>query len=367
MPFSLPPMPLESPYCRPSAKTRSISAKIGVVGYEHRRRVLSLLWGYRSARVLIACAELGVFEAIGNSAVPADELARRTGTEVAALARLLNAAVALGLLERRPGGYANGPAALACLAREGDFYLGNLARREGVFYRRWARLTDAVRQGTRPPENVQDEPDPAWIRGFELALYDLARTSAPAVVNALRPFIPPDRPVRVIDVGGGHGAYSIALALRHPNLEAVVFDLPRVTEVAAELIERSGVAGRVRVRAGDFKVDALGNAEFDLALLFGVLVAEDEAEINHLLRKAFAALRPGGVVAVREPFLDEDGSGPLDAVLFDLHMLVSTDLGRAHTASEVRAWLEKAGFSGAELVEAAGPEAVRLVVARRPA
>jgi len=336
------------------------------VGYEHRRWVLSLLWGYRSARVLMACAELGVFEAIGHGAVPADELARRTGTEVAALSRLLNAAVALGLLERRPDGYANGPAALAYLAQESDFYLGNLVRREGVFYRRWARLADAVRQGTRPPENVQDEPEPDWVRNFELALYDVARTAAPVVADLLGPFIPPDRPVLIIDVGGGHGAYSIALARRYPNVDAVVFDLPRVTEVAAELIERSGVAGRVRVRAGDFKVDALGDAEFDLGLLFGVLVSEEGGEIERLLRKTFAALRPGGVVAVREPFLDEDRSGPLDAALFDLHMLVSTERGRAHTAAEVCAWLERAGFAGAELIEAAGPEPVRLVVARRP-
>ncbi len=245
--------------------------------------------------------------------------------------------------------------------------LGNLVRREGTFYRRWARLDQAVRLGGRPPGNVQDEPEPGWVRGFELGLYDLARTAAPVVAELLGPFISQDRPVRVIDVGGGHGAYSIALARRYPNLEAVVFDLPPAVEVAEELIARARLGGRVRTRAGDFKVDSLGTAEFDLALLFGVLVAEDEAEIRRLLGKTFSALKPGGTVAVREFFLEEDRTGPLDAVLFDLHMLVSTDRGRAHTVGEVFGWLGVAGFADPRLLEAAEPEPVRLVVARRPA
>ena len=181
------------------------------------------------------------------------------------------------------------------------------------------------------------------------------------------PFIPRDRPVRVIDVGGGHGAYSIALARRYPDLEAVVFDLPPVVGVAEGLIGRAGLAGRVRTWAGDFKVDSLGAVEFDLALLFGVLVSEDEAEIRRLLGKTFSALKPGGTVAVRGFFLEEDRTGPRDGVLFDLHMLVSTDRGRAHTLGEVFGWLGAAGFKEPGVLEAAEPEPVRLVVARRPA
>lgn len=337
------------------------------MGYEHRRFILQLLRAYRPARVLIACAELGVFEALGTETLGAAELARRVGADPDALGRLLNAAVALGLLERKPGGYANGPAALACLAGETDLYLGNLARWEGVFYRRWTRLEEAVRLGGRPPGNVQDEPEPGWVRAFELGLYDLARTVAPVVAELLGPFIPQDRPVQVIDVGGGHGAFSIALARRYPNLEAIVFDLPPVVAVAGELLARAGMTGQVRTRAGDFKVDRLGEAEFDLALVFAVLVAEDDAEKRRLLGKVFSALRPGGAVVVREFFLDDDRTGPPDAAMFDLHMLVSTDRGRAHTVREVFGWLEAAGFKGPAVLEAAGPEPVRLVAARRPA
>ncbi|MDQ2996155.1 MAG: acetylserotonin O-methyltransferase, partial [Chloroflexota bacterium] len=283
-----------------------------------------------------------------------------------ALARLLNAAVALGLLEKHDDRYANSPIAAACLAGEGPFYLGNLVKREGAFYRRWSRLTEAVRTGQRPEENIKDEDQSNWVRDFELALYDIARTAAPAIAEALQPLLPQrsGRPLRVIDIGGGHGAYSIALARRDSNMEAVVFELPAVTEVAREIVATSGVADRVAVQAGDFKTDDLGT-NFDLALLFGILVSEPPADAVALLRKIHAALGPGGLVAIRGFYLAPDRAGPLEATLSDLHMLLSTDAGTAHTVDDVAAWLHEAGFLPPETVALPVPERSNLLVSRK--
>src|SRR5690606_24141523 len=133
-------------------------------------------------------------------------------------------------------------------------------------------LTEAVRTGTRPQENLHDERDPNWVRDFTLALYDMARIAAPTIATALEPLITSlGRPVTVIDVGGGHGGYSLELAHRFPDLRAVVFDLPPVIEVAREIIAETGLRDRVTARAGDFRADSLGSG-YDVALLFGVLV-----------------------------------------------------------------------------------------------
>ena len=92
-------------------------------------------------------------------------------------------------------------------------------RREITFYRRWSHLTEAVRTGTRPQENLRDEQDPNWVRDFTLALYDVARITSPRIADALEPLIAGfDHPVMVIDVGGGHGGYSLKLARRFPDL-----------------------------------------------------------------------------------------------------------------------------------------------------
>lgn len=334
-----------------------------VTEWEYRQYILELMRGYRPAQVLITCVEIGVFEALGTGEATAENLGVRLDANPSALARLLNAAVALGLLEKHGEAYANNPKALACLVAGGAFYVGNLVRREGAFYRRWSRLAEAVRTGRRPEENVRDETQANWVRDFELALYDIARTAGPAIAEALEPQVSQlsGRPVRVLDVGGGHGGYSIALAQRYPNLEAVVFDLPPVIEVTREIIAASDVASRVRVQAGDFKTDELGSG-FDLALLFGILVSEPPADAVILLRKVYAALVPGGWVVIRGFYLNPDRTGPLEAVLFDLHMLLSTGVGGVHTVEDVGNWLHEAGFQPPETIALPAPEQSSLLM-----
>lgn len=336
-------------------------------GSDDRQRILRLMRGYRSAHVLISCADLGVFEALRGGSAGAEKLAQHLGAHAGSLVRLLNAAVALDLLEKRGEEYANSRAAATCLAEEGPFYLGNMVKREGAFFRRWSRLTEAVRVGERPDDNRVDERDESWVRDFELALYDAARTAAPAVAEALAPLLPREagRRIRVLDAGGGHGAYSVALARRVPAVEAIVFDLPAVIAVVGDLVETPEVGGRVRLQAGDFRTDELG-ADFDLVLLFGILVSETPADALALLRKVHAALVPGGLVAIRGFYLDADRTGPPESALFDLHMLLSTGAGAAHTVDAVTAWLAEAGFQPPETIALPAPEQSNVLVARNP-
>lgn len=333
---------------------------------DYRKLTMELMRSYRPAQILITCAELGMFEALDRSARTAEEVAGALSVDAPALARLMNAAVALGFLEKRGAAYANSPAALACLVPAGPAYIGNLVKREAAFHERWTRLSQAVRTGHRPEENVRDEGQAGWVRGFELALRDAALPMAPVIAEALAPLIPTREPVRVIDVGGGHGMYSIALAQRYPNVRAVVFDLPPVAEIAREIIGAYDLGGRVTVQAGDFKLDTLGEG-FDLALLFGVLVSETPQNSIALLRKVHHALAPGGSVVIRGQYLAPDRTGPLEATLFDLQMLLFTEEGQIHTSAEVTSWLEAAGFAPAETLQLQAGETTTLLTARRRA
>lgn len=179
------------------------------------------------------------------------------------------------------------------------------------------------------------------MRDFELAQYDLSRTVGPAVAEALD--LPADQPIRVLDVGGGHGGYSMALARRYANVQAMVFELPAAAEVARELIASEGMGDRVSVQVGDFQKEALGSG-YDLLLLFGMLVSETPVGKLALLRKAHAALVPGGMLAIRGFWLDDERTGPAEATLFSLHMLLSTDACDISTRAEISDWLSEAGF-----------------------
>ncbi len=333
---------------------------------EPHRRLIALVQGYQTAALLITYAELGIADQLATRPCSAAEVAQAVGADAGATARLLVAAEALGFAARSGDTWHNTPLAQETLVSSAPRSLVNFLRHQGAFYRRWSRLTEAVRTGRRPEENRHDEAAADWARSFTLMLYDIARMHAPGIAAALVPLITGfPQPPRVIDVGGGHGEYAMELARQVPGLEAVVFDLPPVIAVTEELIARAGLSDRVRAVAGDFHQDPLGSG-YDLALLFGVLVSEDEASALRLLAKVREALAPGGWVAITVHAPDNP-EGRLRQALRDLHMLLSTDRGRVPDAATVAAWLARAGFVAPQRRPIEGDPANQVLVARRPA
>lgn len=335
--------------------------------FERSRRVMDILRGYREARVLISFAELGFGDILAAGPLPASAVAEAAGTDPSATARFLNAARHLGLVEQDGDTFRLTPLAADTLTSGGAASVVNFTRREAAFYRRWAHLTDAVRIGGRPAASLQEEQDPSWVRDFTLALYDTARIAAPGITAALTPFIEGlGRPARVVDVGGGHGGYSIDLARRFPDLYATVFDLPPVIEVTRDIVAASGVADRVSVVAGDFHQDPLGTG-YDLALVFGVLVGEDREGSIRLLRTVRDALVPGGRAVVRSHHAGRRGAPSLNGALFDLQMLLATRGGAAHEAADTAGWLREAGFTDIETIDIPEPGTGVLLIGRVPA
>jgi SAM-dependent methyltransferase len=305
------------------------------------RQIQEIARGYRQAQILLTCVNLGVFEALAGRRATALELAEATGTSPRGLELLLNATTALGWLEKRDSQFSNAALTDVCLTSGGSADMSRSLRLESAFYRRWGTLAEAVRTGKRPEDNRSDEQPEDWVRNFIHGLYTMARSMAPAVAEAMA--LPEDRPIRVIDVGGGHGGYSLALAQRYPRLTATVFDLPRVVPVAREIIEQAGLADRVSVQEGNFQSEALGGG-YDVALVFGVLNGEPPEGRLALIKKVFAALNPGGRIVVRDYGLDSNRAGPTEATVFALQMLLATDTGGLDTCADWELWLSLAGF-----------------------
>jgi SAM-dependent methyltransferase len=220
-------------------------------------------------------------------------------------------------------------------------------RLQRAFYRRWGRLADAVRTGKRPEEERRDEQADDWVHSFVYGLYDMARPVAPTIAKALD--LPMERPLHLIDVGGCHAAYSLALARRHPLLTATVFELPAVVPFAREIIDQAGLADRVSVQAGDFQQEGLGRG-YDVALVFGVLNGEPPDGRPALIRKVYDCLDPGGRIVLRDFVLDPDRAGPPEAAIFALQMLLATEAGGLDTSDDWARWLLEAGFAAPQKI-----------------
>ncbi len=306
-----------------------------------RQQLREMAQGFRQAQILLTCAELGVFEALEDGQATASEVAEITGADPRGVELLLNAAAALDLLEKRADHFSNKPLVAACLLPGMPGTMARSFRLQAAFYQRWGHLAEAVRTGKRPEENRRDEEPESWIENFVHGLYNMAFPIAPAIAESLD--LPQDRPLRVIDVGGCHGAYSMALARHYPLLSATIFELPRVAPVAREIIAQAGMAERVFVQEGDFQREGLGEG-YDIALVFGVLNGEPPDGRPALIRKVFTALKPGGLIVLRDFVLNPDRAGPPEAAIFALQMLLATEAGGLNTRLDWAEWLEDTGF-----------------------
>jgi len=179
------------------------------------------------------------------------------------------------------------------------------------------------------------------MKTFLRGMHGFGLLSSPGVVEAfdLSGFR------RLVDLGGGTGHLVIAACERYPELRGAVFDLTRVMPIAREEVAQSAARSRIEVLEGDFFEEALPEA--DLYAVCRVLHDWGEEKIGMLLRKVYAALPAGGALLVAERLLAADKSGPANATMQSLNMLVCAE-GRERNLEEYEGLLRGAGFSRVE-------------------
>jgi len=313
--------------------------------------ILFLIEAFRRSQAMFAAVDLQLFDHLEYAPLGVAQLATLTRTHPDALERLLNTCVCLELLELRDGLYSNPPIATTYLTRRSPHALiGYIEYSQKALWYLWAKLPDAVQQGTHRWEEVfsgQGElfchyyKTEADKRRFVMGMHAFGLISSPKVVQAfdLSGF------GKLVDLGGATGHLPIAACLAYPNLQAAVFDLPQVLQVTDEIVSAAGLASRIESVGGDFFKDDLPPA--DLYSLGRILHDWTREKIDLLLKKIYAALPEGGAVLIAEKLLDESGVKPLWTLLQSLNMLVVTE-GKERRLSEYREILTQAGFRNVE-------------------
>jgi (2Fe-2S) ferredoxin/2-polyprenyl-3-methyl-5-hydroxy-6-metoxy-1,4-benzoquinol methylase len=309
----------------------------------------STLRAFQESRVLLTAVELDLFTAVGSGA-RADEVAARTGSDPRATEMLMNALVAMGWLAKQDTIYRNSLSSARYFvdgsaddSRAATMHLVHL-------WQTWSTLTECARAGASVFHQEMVDRGEEWTRSFIAAMHRNARARAPLVVRA----VGTEGVTRMLDVGGGSGAYSIAFASANENLQVDLLDLATVIPIAQGHIKSGGLAERIRTRPGDLRVDNFGEG-YDLVFVSAICHMLGPDENKDLLKRCFAALAPGGRVVIQDFILDPGKTAPKSAALFALNMLVGTPAGSTYTEAEYATWLEAAGFQEVRHVRLPGP------------
>lgn len=306
-------------------------------------RILATLCAYWQTEALKAAIDLGVFTVLGGAACTPSELARGCGANEAALRRLCDYLVFLGLLRTRHGRYRSAADVARFLDARSPHALTTVSRffNAPPVTAAFARLADIVRGDKRVNAIEQDGEGSLW-QEFARSTLPLRQLHAKELASVLR-----RRQVvrgRILDLGAGGSPLGIELIRRSRGTSLVVQDRPAVLEIALEHAAAAGVAPRVSALPGDARSVDFGGP-FHLVLMVNFLDYFDVATRAALVRKARAALVPGGVLAIAAPLLHTGRTSPPDAVAYDLLLLALSRSGRPSTGRDLERLLRTASFS----------------------
>lgn len=308
-------------------------------------RIRKMVMAFQRSRVLLTAYELELFTALDNESKSSAEVAGMLGTEKHATDRLMNALCALELLDKKENRFSNTPLAQRFLVKHSPDFMGNLYHSVNL-WDTWSTLTQAVYEGTTVMEKKINERGEKWLTAFIAAMHNRAQKYAPKVVRKLDL----SKVTRVLDIGGGSGAYAMAFLKARPNINAAVFDLPNVIPITHQYIEKEGFTGTIKTIVGDYTVDQLGNG-YDLIFLSSIIHSNSNEVNMKLLKKCSKALNPNGQVVIQDFIMDENRTTPPSGALFALNMLVSTEAGDTYTESEVRDWMTAAGLTSIKRID----------------
>ncbi|MEP6017031.1 MAG: class I SAM-dependent methyltransferase [Paracoccaceae bacterium] len=309
------------------------------------QQIWDTAFGYRTASVLFAAMDLKIFEFLNDQPEGAgiQTIASNAKAVETKLAPLLNVLCQMGLLTKTGNAYQLTSASKAAVS---DSTLTGVGRFRSEVSE-WANLAQTLRSpGDRFKEDqifTTDEVFPYldMVRDSNLARVDVV---ADAILSA------GPTPTNILDIGGGHGLYSERLLERCPDATATLQDLPAALSYADQHI---GAQSRLRLRLveGDARKHQ-EPADYSIVMVNDLLHSFGHAEKVEILRRATAALKPGGVLFVGKFNMDDDTpSSEQSNHMFSLKMALNSRDGYLESNTEVVNILTELGLANVTQID----------------
>ena len=307
-------------------------------------RIFNTMIAFQETAALKAAIELDIFTAIAEGANTAASIAAKVGASQRGVRILCDYFTIKEFLTKTGDQYSLTQESAIFLNGHSPAYLATMIN---FLASPWSRrnfgaLAEAVRKGGTASETGDHR------KAHEEIWVNFARSMAPLTIASAE-FIAGmtgarGQPCKVLDIAAGHGMYGITLAKRNPNAQIVAVDWPAVLEVAKENARKFGVADRHTSRPGSaFEVE-FGEG-YDFVLLTNIFHHFDTPTCEKLMRRVYAALKPGGKAITLEFVPNEDRITPPIPAAFSLVMLAGTDAGDAYTFAQYEKMFGNSGFA----------------------
>ncbi|UCG61319.1 MAG: methyltransferase domain-containing protein [Candidatus Zixiibacteriota bacterium] len=279
---------------------------------------LDLQTVFMVSRVVVAAEKLQIFRKLHGKQLTAAQIGRMLGIHRQKREVFLGSLVAVGLLKKKGDLYFNSALAEKYFVRERSIYWTRLYSDQCITeYERFSVLEKMLATGKNYGSIVGKKnvgyldviaKNRTWACDFTHMLYYHHLPEARALAKKLNL-----RGYRsLLDVGGGSGVMSIALARKYPHLKACVLDMKTVTPVTRKIVRREGLSKQITTTVGDLNRDLPDG--YDVMMFCDV----DIADYRKTFKTAYDRLPAGGLIVVVEELASEDYTEPLLRMMWQL-------------------------------------------------
>lgn len=255
--------------------------------------LLETFWGISIGSTVVVATRLGVFECLVNGKETAGEVARETGCHGEAMKTLLNALNGFGYLRRSKGNYSLTKKSEKWLTTKSNFSIRDTILFIGKLISSLEDTESIIKSGVTKNFHDPTRPPEFW-RDYLRSLSTLAKPISNEIVRKIKL----DRePLRLLDVGGGHGIFSVSFCKRYPELQADIIDLKPAVREGRKIVREEGYVDRVKFIEGDVREINWGK-DYDIVLFFNIIHNVSIDEARELLINAYKSLNNGGTLII---------------------------------------------------------------------
>ncbi|MPM90521.1 3-hydroxy-5-methyl-1-naphthoate 3-O-methyltransferase [bioreactor metagenome] len=299
--------------------------------------------GFQKSQILFTAVKYDIFYQIETGNNTTQAIATSTNLNFQALERLLNALVAIKLLEKNGMYYKNTPISQKHLIHSSEDYYGFL-RHNADLWESWGTLQEVLKTGKSLVNAKLHEKDDKFIEDFLLALDWRAKLNSDLVLNELPIALTTKR---ILKIGAASCRYVLEIAKLHSHIEVVIADFPNIIEVAQKLISSEFDHQNIKLLACNYFEEDYGK-DFDIIFIDSIIEENSVMENIESLRKVYNSIGKGGKLVIHQLLINDARTEPQVAALQAINLMLNTPSGNAYTNSDLWVVLKEAGFKDIE-------------------
>lgn len=307
-------------------------------------------------RVIQTGVHYNIFDKLEKKWLSFEDMAKELNLDPRGTKILLETLTSAGYLKSFDGRFTNTKISSKWLTTASPHSLCHLIRFAREALGRFNHLESSLKTG-KPIfslyEDLSEHPE-KW-RDYVYGMKELAAFLSWLVVKMVK--IPSDAR-SLLDLGGSHGAYSIAFCKKYSKLTATIFDLPDAVKFGKENVEKEGMADKVNFLSGDFLKDPI-QGKYDMILIFNVIHTFSPETNQALLKKVVQIMNPNGLILIGDAFTTGNKKLEEMALLGSMTMYNETG-GETYSTEQVKTWMSSFGLSKIKTINLPLPGAILL-------